>query len=392
MTFEEARAQFPVLERTAYLNAGTNGPLTRANAETMIDQAHRDLADGRSGKAWIEAHARASRRGESRLRGRARPSIRPTSALTDSTSRGCAIVLSGPRARPRGRGRDHRPGALRPQRGGPRGRRSGRPHGRRRGRDPRGRHAAHAADRDLATCSGQPAAGSTWSASERLRAYPCSSTGRSRAGAIEVAPGELDFYTCRRRSGCAGRSRPARSSCATRNGCASRCRRTSRRRYYEPTGAFVAQDGARRFDLRLGADRDAPRPPRRARRAPRMAVRARGGAGGALPRAAPAARRGRDASGHSTLVSFRPPGDPTELVAALEERGVIVRELPGRNLVRVSVRLVDKRGRPCSGSSPACPRAASPSWRCPRVRHLGACRCLTPLALRFQTPAGRRGV
>ena len=35
-------------------------------------------------------------------------------------------------------------------------------------------------------------------------------------------------------------------------------------------------------------------------------------------------------------MSFRPPGDPTELVAALGERGVIVRELPGRNLVRAS--------------------------------------------------------
>ena len=33
MTWEEARAQFPVLERFAYLNAGTNGPLARATAE-----------------------------------------------------------------------------------------------------------------------------------------------------------------------------------------------------------------------------------------------------------------------------------------------------------------------------------------------------------------------
>jgi selenocysteine lyase/cysteine desulfurase len=41
-------------------------------------------------------------------------------------------------------------------------------------------------------------------------------------------------------------------------------------------------------------------------------------------------------AGQSTLVSFNPPGDPTELVAALGERGVIVREIPGRNLVRVS--------------------------------------------------------
>src|SRR5207245_854752 len=41
-------------------------------------------------------------------------------------------------------------------------------------------------------------------------------------------------------------------------------------------------------------------------------------------------------AGQSTLVSFRPPGDPTELVAALGEHGVLVRELPGRNLVRAS--------------------------------------------------------
>jgi L-cysteine/cystine lyase len=40
--------------------------------------------------------------------------------------------------------------------------------------------------------------------------------------------------------------------------------------------------------------------------------------------------------GHSTLVSFRPRSDPAELVASLRERGVVVRELPGRNLVRAS--------------------------------------------------------
>jgi selenocysteine lyase/cysteine desulfurase len=35
-------------------------------------------------------------------------------------------------------------------------------------------------------------------------------------------------------------------------------------------------------------------------------------------------------------VSFRPSGDATELVAALGAQGVIVRELPGRDLVRAS--------------------------------------------------------
>jgi selenocysteine lyase/cysteine desulfurase len=41
-------------------------------------------------------------------------------------------------------------------------------------------------------------------------------------------------------------------------------------------------------------------------------------------------------AGHATLVSFRPPSDPEALVAALADVDVIVRELPGRNLVRAS--------------------------------------------------------
>ena len=35
MTIEEARRQFPVLDRFAYLNAGTNGPLARATVDAM---------------------------------------------------------------------------------------------------------------------------------------------------------------------------------------------------------------------------------------------------------------------------------------------------------------------------------------------------------------------
>jgi L-cysteine/cystine lyase len=42
-------------------------------------------------------------------------------------------------------------------------------------------------------------------------------------------------------------------------------------------------------------------------------------------------------AGQATLVSFRPPGDSAETVAALYERGVVVRELPGTGLVRASI-------------------------------------------------------
>ena len=66
MTFDEARALFPVLERVAYLNAGTFGPLARGTVGVMLEQLERDLERGRSGKPYIdemveERAARASR-------------------------------------------------------------------------------------------------------------------------------------------------------------------------------------------------------------------------------------------------------------------------------------------------------------------------------------------
>jgi L-cysteine/cystine lyase len=104
---------------------------------------------------------------------------------------------------------------------------------------------------------------------------------------------------------------------------------------HEPDGTFVPRPGAARFDpnwLPLGAVAGL-----------RAAV--------ALPpawgfeRAVAATARCRELldplvplePGDATLVSFRPEGDPAELVAALEREGVVVRELPGRGLVRVSV-------------------------------------------------------
>ena len=55
MTFEEARALFPVLERIAYLNAGTFGPLARPVADALVAAVERDLAEyGRSGLPYFE--------------------------------------------------------------------------------------------------------------------------------------------------------------------------------------------------------------------------------------------------------------------------------------------------------------------------------------------------
>jgi len=53
VTFEEARAQFPVLERVVYLNAGTFGPLAAATVQAVREEQERDGAEGRTGMAYF---------------------------------------------------------------------------------------------------------------------------------------------------------------------------------------------------------------------------------------------------------------------------------------------------------------------------------------------------
>ena len=54
MNFQEARAQFPILDEVAYLNAGSMGPLARATVEAMTAQQLADLELGRGGQAYID--------------------------------------------------------------------------------------------------------------------------------------------------------------------------------------------------------------------------------------------------------------------------------------------------------------------------------------------------
>ncbi len=90
----QARAQFPVLERLAYLNAGSMGPLVTATVDAMRREEERDVADGRAGKAYID-HMLELRE---ELRGKLAElvSAEPEQvALTSSTTDGCNIVVAG---------------------------------------------------------------------------------------------------------------------------------------------------------------------------------------------------------------------------------------------------------------------------------------------------------
>jgi L-cysteine/cystine lyase len=94
VTFEEARAQFPVLERFAYLNAGTNGPLARPTVEAMADQDHTDLENGRGGPEYFERALRL----RTQLRAKLAALVgvgEANLALATSTTNGCNIVVAG---------------------------------------------------------------------------------------------------------------------------------------------------------------------------------------------------------------------------------------------------------------------------------------------------------
>ena len=94
MTFEEARALFPALERVAYLNAGSMGPLAIPTAETMRAELRRQLEEGRGGLPFFERMTELRvqvREALAGLLGVGSDNL----ALTTSTTEACNIVLSG---------------------------------------------------------------------------------------------------------------------------------------------------------------------------------------------------------------------------------------------------------------------------------------------------------
>jgi selenocysteine lyase/cysteine desulfurase len=87
------RAEFPVLTRTAYLNAGTCGPLPRAAVAALRAVAERALVEGRAGGYYEELLATAAR-----LRAAYAGVLGAQAAdvsLTTSTSDGIVRVLAG---------------------------------------------------------------------------------------------------------------------------------------------------------------------------------------------------------------------------------------------------------------------------------------------------------
>jgi len=94
VTVDEARSEFPVLERLAYLNAGTNGPLARRTIEAMAAQERADLEEGRGGPAYFERALALRDEVRAKVASAVGVSVESLSLAT-STTNGCNIVLAG---------------------------------------------------------------------------------------------------------------------------------------------------------------------------------------------------------------------------------------------------------------------------------------------------------
>ena len=93
------RAQFPVLERLSYLNAGTEGPVPRRAAEAAHQRIDQELTGGRCGRPYFDeliGLAVSLRAAYARVLGAQDTEV----ALTGSTTDGVNTVLSGLDLRP----------------------------------------------------------------------------------------------------------------------------------------------------------------------------------------------------------------------------------------------------------------------------------------------------
>jgi L-cysteine/cystine lyase len=343
VTFEEVRARFPVLERFAYLNAGTFGPLSRATLDAIEADQSRAGELGRGGKAYFEAMLATRERVRAALAGIVRAPVE-TVALTTSTTDGCNLVVHGLGLGPGDEvvttdsehfgligplvacGADVRVARL------------------------KGRPAGEAFDAIRAEVTPRTKllalSHVVWLTGHRLPAeqlreatgVPVLVDGAQSAGAIPVDATAFDYFTISAQKWLCGP---------------------------DSTGALVVRDPERlavttpsyfaQAEYDLEAPSFAPKPGAARHDGGWLPTASLAGLEAALTdlpewryeRAAATATRCRELleeagfevvtePGHATLVSFRVPGDPAALATTCHEAGVVLRDMPGTHMLRVS--------------------------------------------------------
>ncbi len=355
MDFAQARAQFPVLARLAYLNAGTFGPLSRATAEVMEERQRQDLRLGRSGPDFFMEVMELRDRLRAKVANLVGAEVAQV-ALTCSTTDGCNIALAGLDLSPEDEvvtTTDEHFGLLGPL------------------------HASGAhivvtdPERDAILAALTPRtrllalSQVLWTdgrvlpvAELRERSgLPVLVDGAQAVGAIPVVAAGIDFLTVSAQKWLCGPDtvgalivqEPERLRVAQPSYYAQKS--------FEPDGAFEPRPGAARFDSQWIAPASLAgllvaldaRPEWAFERGAEMSELCRSALSERFEVVSP--------PGQGTLVSWRAEGDPTGTVKRLFERGVVVRDIPGRNLIRASCgwwtseedveRLVEALGESC---------------------------------------------
>jgi L-cysteine/cystine lyase len=344
MSWPEQRARFPVLQRHAYLNAGTFGPLSRSTLSAMEELRAWEAVNGRAGRPYFDAMLERRERVRALLAEQV--AVPPSHlALTDSTTQSVHIVvlglglgagdevvttdaehfgLTGPLAASGARLRIAKVRDARAE-------------------DvfelvatqvtPRTRLLA------LSAVSWIDGKVFPWEQLRELTGIPVLVDGAQSAGAIEVDAAAADFYTLSGQKWLCGPD--ATGALYVREPEALPPRLVgypSQADYDVAAGTWEPKPGAARFDPLF---------------TPATSLAGLEAALASLPagrfeRARSLAERCREllaAEGHevvtepgqATLVAFRSEGDAAEASARLYQRGVIVRDLPNTNLLRASV-------------------------------------------------------
>jgi L-cysteine/cystine lyase len=342
MTFEEVRAEFPVLERLAYLNTGSVGPLAKRTAAAMAARLVAELEGGRGGiPQFLDV---------TELRGRLRAVLAAlihvpveNVALTNSTTEGCNVVLAG-----LGLGPDDEIVTTDVEHFGLAGP-VGVSEARVRVARVRDRPAGEAFDliraeigpktRLLALSHVAWTTGHVLPVEELREAtrVPMLIDGAQSVGALPVRAAAFDFYTVSGQKWLCGPDATGALYVAEPDAL-----RISRPSYFaqdgfDPDGSFTAREGAVRFDPGW---------------IPPASLVGLEAALTGLPewrfdRAAEMARHARERlaervdvvtePGHAGLVSWRADGDAAKLAARAWEQGVVIRDLPGLNWLRASI-------------------------------------------------------
>lgn len=344
MNWASERARFPVFDRFAYLNAGTFGPLSHATLHAMAELRVWEATHGRGGKAYFDAMLERRERVRELLAAQIRvPADRV--ALTNSTTQGVHIVLSGI-----GLGDGDEVATTDAEHFGLTGPlvasgatlRIARVRGARAADifeliraqvTPRTRLIA------ISAVSWLDGAVFPWRELREETNVPVLVDGAQSAGALDVDATAADFYTVSAQKWLCGPDASGALYVREPEALAARLVSYPGAAAYDiAAGTWEPKAGARRFDPLFPpassvAGLEAALtglPDGRFERARELAERCR----------SLLLERGHDVvtePGQGTLVALRFTGDTAAAVAALSERGVLVRELPGTGLLRASV-------------------------------------------------------